>query len=185
MGYAFLAGICAFLSCLLACRRPKRGLLDAPVGGKSIRRPVPSNTLVLAMLAVAVRQGSSLPRALQAVGDTVSGGFGVALLSVADALNAGRGWRDAWNNALRAQKHTQHAQTMQTLHDALSEAWVHGSSPVGPLETAIEQEDEAQRAAIEQGASRLSVRLLIPTGLCFLPSFILIGVVPAIASFAA
>ena len=36
---------------------------------------------------------------------------------------------------------------------------------------------------MERAAARLSVRLLMPTGLCFLPAFVIVGVLPAIASF--
>ena len=49
------------------------------------------------------------------------------------------------------------------------------------LESAIEQLDRDERAAIERNAAKLSVKLLMPTGLCFLPAFVLVGVIPAIA----
>lgn len=182
MVYMMLSSICACVCCLLACCPVRRALPGPDFGCEGVQRPMPSDAVVLAMLAVAVRQGSSLPRAFEAVGDIVRGDFGAALTSVACALNGGYSWRDAWNGALHAHRA---GQSMIVVHDALDEAWNRGASPVGPLENAIEQADETHRAAIEQGASRLSVRLLIPTGLCFLPSFILIGVIPAIASFGA
>lgn len=69
--------------------------------------------------------------------------------------------------------------------DCLEDAWVHGSSPMERLRLAVEECESTERSAIEQAAARLSVQLLAPTGLCFLPSFILIGIIPAIASFAA
>ena len=46
------------------------------------------------------------------------------------------------------------------------------------LESAIEQLDRDERAAIERNAAKLSVKLLMPTGLCFLPAFVLVGVIP-------
>ncbi|MBW3093785.1 hypothetical protein KIH75_00885 [Bifidobacterium sp. 64T4] len=69
--------------------------------------------------------------------------------------------------------------------DCLEDAWIHGSSPMERLRLAAEECESAERSAIEQAAARLAVQLLAPTGLCFLPSFILIGIIPAIASFAA
>lgn len=69
--------------------------------------------------------------------------------------------------------------------DCLEDAWIHGSSPMERLRLAVEECESTERSAIEQAAARLSVQLLAPTGLCFLPSFILIGIIPAIASFAA
>ncbi|MDZ7552421.1 hypothetical protein CG391_003550 [Gardnerella piotii] len=32
-------------------------------------------------------------------------------------------------------------------------------------------------------SSKLSVRLLLPVGLCFLPAFIFVGILPTVASF--
>ena len=43
--------------------------------------------------------------------------------------------------------------------------------------------ESTTQALIEQTAGKLTVRLLLPTGLCFLPAFMFIGVIPAIASF--
>ncbi|MCH9276763.1 hypothetical protein JS533_010845, partial [Bifidobacterium amazonense] len=79
-----------------------------------------------------------------------------------------------------------HADVMRlfdVLEDALEPAWRRGASPVMRLEAAIDQLDSDERSRIEESAGRLSVRLLLPTGLCFLPSFIIVGVIPAIASF--
>ena len=58
-----------------------------------------------------------------------------------------------------------------------------GSSPVNRLATAIEQLDWDERSRIEQSAAKLSIRLLLPTGLCMLPAFVAIGVIPAVMSF--
>ena len=66
---------------------------------------------------------------------------------------------------------------------ALESSWTHGDMPGVRLESAIEQLDRDERAAIERNAAKLSVKLLMPTGLCFLPAFVLVGVIPAIASF--
>jgi len=41
------------------------------------------------------------------------------------------------------------------------------------------------RSAAREAAGRLGVRLVLPLGLCFLPAFILIGLVPVILSLAA
>ena len=46
------------------------------------------------------------------------------------------------------------------------------------MTAAIECVDGAARAGIERRAAKLSVRLLMPTGLCFLPAFICVGVIP-------
>ena len=69
------------------------------------------------------------------------------------------------------------------VRDAFSSSWSSGSSPVNRLATAIEQLDWDERSRIEQSAAKLSIRLLLPTGLCMLPAFVAIGVIPAVMSF--
>ncbi len=141
---------------------------------------VPSITVVLGLVSVAIRQGSSIPTALDAVGQAIPGSVGKGMLHVAKALCRGVAWDEAWQ---ASEGDAASEQCLQLLRDTLSDAWNHGASPVERLEVAMRSEDRAERVAIEQSAARLSVRLLIPTGLCFLPAFIAIGVIPSIASF--
>lgn len=93
------------------------------------------------------------------------------------ALTRGATWHEAWIGAGAGGK------TLESIRECLGEAWTHGVSPTARLELAIERYGQDETAAIERAAAGLSVRLLAPTGLCFLPSFVLIGVIPAIISF--
>ena len=120
---------------------------------RSCNLPLP---LILEMLSVAIRQGASIPRALITVGNIVEGEFGGGLRSAGERLNSGMPWNEAWSS---------------------------GSSPVNRLATAIEQLDWDEQSRIEQSAAKLSIRLLLPTGLCMLPAFVAIGVIPAVMSF--
>ncbi|KAA8819114.1 hypothetical protein CSQ85_05905 [Bifidobacterium rousetti] len=72
--------------------------------------------------------------------------------------------------------------SMLVICDCLGEAWSHGASPTDRLTLAAREYDREQLSMIEQEAAKLSVKLLVPTALCFLPAFISIGIVPAIAS---
>lgn len=141
----------------------------------------PSVTLVLAMLSVVIRQGASIVTALDEVGQVLDGEFGEGLCHVAMALTQGVSWHEAWVMPCSSEGrfHTQY----QVIRDALDDSWAQGSSPVDRLRIAIEQLDAQERASIEQRAARLSVRLLMPTGLCFLPAFICIGIIPSVVSF--
>ncbi|NEG77767.1 type II secretion system F family protein [Bifidobacterium avesanii] len=142
----------------------------------------PSVSLILEMLAVAIRQGASIPRALDAVGGAWGGPCGSLMIHVADVLHRGSGWRSAWAVACADPRF---GALMTVLEDTLEPAWRHGSSPLPRIEAAVEQRDRDERRIIEEAAARMGVRMLVPMGLCFLPSFIVIGVVPAIASFGA
>ena len=152
------------------------------------------SSLVIAMLRVAITQGASLPHALSAVGEATGGDMGERLKDIGESLRRGTRWRDAWAPHLNAMTRGENvpaasaeasARAFALLEDTLEPTWSHGSSPVGRLDLAGEQLDRRRRSAIEQAAGKLSVRLLVPMGLCFLPSFVFIGVIPAIASFVA
>ena len=149
------------------------------IPGAAKGRMTPSLSLVLRMLVVAVTQGASVPHALRGIGEAVGGGYGGALRDVAEALHRGTGWRDAWACACGEW----YAADFTVLCDALETSWMRGDSPVAQIEATIEQLDVRERQRIEETAGRLSVSLLLPTGLCFLPSFVLLGVIPSIASF--
>ncbi|NMM93334.1 Flp pilus assembly protein [Bifidobacterium sp. DSM 109957] len=148
--------------------------------------------LVLRMVEVALQQGVPIPRVLIVVGDAMGGATGCRIASVGVALHRGVPWREAWRSARGealahgdGQADDVDEALLDILDDALASSWLHGDAPTIRLQTAIEQWHKDQRAAIEQRAARLSVTLLLPTGLCFLPAFVLIGVIPIIASFMA
>lgn len=75
------------------------------------------------------------------------------------------------------------AGSLAVIRAALEPSWLHGDAPAVRLESALEQLDADERSAIERRAARLSVKLLVPTGLCFLPAFIMVGVIPSMVSF--
>ena len=140
--------------------------------------------LILRMSQVSLRQGSSIPRALDMVGKAVGGDCGARMSEVGSSLARGVPWADAWHAAMAVQhegapadsssgKRTSRTQRdLGLLQSALESSWTHGDMPGVRLESAI-----------ERNAAKLSVKLLMPTGLCFLPAFVLVGVIPAIASF--
>lgn len=65
---------------------------------------------------------------------------------------------------------------------ALRPAWTLGASPI-PMLRLLGRRIRATRAAKARGeAQRLAVRLVLPLGLCLLPAFVAISVVPIVAS---
>lgn len=161
--------------------RGRSDMAEAVEAGSRALRPCVRRTnagelplpLILEMLSVAIRQGSSIPRALIAVGDIAAGEFGAGLRSAGEQLNKGVSWDDAWPDD----------GDLAVVRDAFASSWHSGASPVERLETAVEQLDWDERSQIEQAAAKLSVRLLLPTGLCFLPAFVAVGIIPSVMSF--
>lgn len=156
----------------------------------------PDAALVLELLLVALEQGAAIPRALQCVGEVLGGGVGTGLAYAARQLVCASSWSDAWclpcdhlaeliNGAPYSAADIDHAQRILRLVGAtLRESWERGIRAAAPLRAAMEQLESTERTRIEQRAQKLSVKLLFPTGLCFLPAFLCIAVIPTIASFA-
>lgn len=140
----------------------------------------PSTTLALEMLAAAIGNGAAVPRALECVGRAWGGAWGASLEGVADALHGGAAWHAAWTVACGDARH---GTVMASLADALEPAYRHGASPLPRIEAAVDQIDADERRRIEESAARIGVALLAPTGLLILPAFIMIGVLPVIASY--
>lgn len=67
---------------------------------------------------------------------------------------------------------------------ALSLADRTGAAPAALLESAAVQVREQRAHQIEVAGARLGVRIVIPLGLCFLPAFVLLTVVPAVVATA-
>lgn len=139
--------------------------------------------LVVQLFVVAFRQGASVSACLVHVGEAVRGSpVAGCLTAVGRSLNRGAQWNSAWNCITEAPEGQR--ELLIRLRDALEPSWSQGLSPVGRLASLAAALLEEEEASVEVSASKLSVRLLIPTGLCFLPAFILIGVIPCVAAFA-
>ena len=67
---------------------------------------------------------------------------------------------------------------------ALEPAWTAGASPVPLLRTAADRLRSRRRAETRAAAGRLGVQLVLPLTLCYLPAFVLVGLVPLVVSLA-
>lgn len=151
--------------------------LAGPTGltGRSRRSGEPSVdlTVVLDLVGAALGSGAGVPRALEAVGRAVGGGDGAGLARAATALLLGAGWSQAWE---------QTPGRLRPVADALRPAWVHGAPPGDALRVARDQLVHDRRARAKSAAARLGVRLVLPLGLCLLPAFVLLGLVPVMVA---
>lgn len=150
-----------------------------PPGPRAAPRPAPAGdgeevdvVVVVDLLAVAVAAGASVPGALEAVGAALGGPTGADLARAGAALLLGDPWTGAWA----------HAPALGAVLDGLAAAWDTGAA-AGPAlrATAATLRRERDRAARE-ASGRLGVRLVVPLGLCFLPAFVLVGLVPVLVS---
>ena len=152
--------------------RPARWLssLRSP-GGPAEAEPA----LLLDLVAVALAAGAPVPTALAAVGAAWPGATGEALARAARALTLGAPWDVAWTGA---------GGGARVLAEALGPSWLTGASPVPLLRSAADRVRSRRRAEARAAAGRLGVQLVVPLALCYLPAFVLVGLVPVVVSLA-
>lgn len=137
---------------------------------------VPTDAAVLVELAeAALRSGGSIPGTLIALGEAVGGADGVALARAGAVLVLGGSWTDAWR---APETRGVPDGALRTLAAALEPAWVDGVPAGALLRRAAERVRAGRSRHAREAAARLGVRLVLPLGLCYLPAFVLLGLVP-------
>ena len=127
--------------------------------------------LLLDLLDVAIGTGAPLPRALSAVGAAVGGQQGDELARGGAALLLGASWQSAWAGT-----------GLTDVVGALEASWSSGTAPGPALRGRADQLRRDRRARTRTAAGALGVQLVLPLGLCFLPAFVLLGLVPMLLS---
>ena len=129
--------------------------------------------VLLELLAAALGAGVGVPRALEAVGQAAGGRTGGTLLRAGEALVLGAGWERAWEGATTR---------LRPVVAALRTAWSDGVAPGEALRAAGQEDRRERGAAARATAARLGVQLVLPLGACYLPAFVLVGLVPVLVA---
>lgn len=133
---------------------------------------VPVDTaLVLELLAAQLRAGLAPLAALGALAQALNSR---SLHTVCQRLQMGSGWGNAWSGSA--------AGTFGELRDALAPAYTGGAPSTALLLSLADAYRLSERRAAERAAGKLSVALVVPLGLCSLPAFICLGIVPILIS---
>lgn len=142
-------------------------------------RPAPSAPLdpavLLDLCAAALRGGVDVPGALLATGRHLGGDEGAALVRAGTGLGIGAEWDVAWAGA---------PPSVGAVGDALRIGWQAGASPAAQLRAAAVRVRRERRGRARAAAGALGVRLTLPLGVCFLPAFVLLGLVPVVLGLA-
>lgn len=127
--------------------------------------------LVLELLAAQLRAGLTPLTALGTLAEALNSR---PLHTVCQRLQMGSGWGSAWSGPA--------AGTFGELRDALAPAYTGGAPSTALLLSLADAHRLSERRAAERAAGKLSVALVVPLGLCSLPAFICLGIVPIIIS---
>ncbi|MGI8535595.1 MAG: type II secretion system F family protein [Mycobacteriales bacterium] len=156
--------------------------------------------MVLDLLASCLAGGAALPAAADAVARAVPGPAGKRLAAVSAALAVGCPPTEAWAALARdappdrggaSSGSWQSSGGGAAVEDPLAAAAralgraAEGGAPVAGAVSRLAAESRAEaRSRGEQAARRVGVLAVAPLGLCFLPAFVLLGVVPVVVGLA-
>ena len=133
--------------------------------------PPVDTALVLELLAAQLRTGLAPLAALGTLAEALNSR---PLHTVCQRLQMGSGWGSAWSGSV--------AGTFGELRDALAPAYTGGAPSTALLLSLADAHRLNERRAAERAAGKLSVALVVPLGLCSLPAFICLGIVPILIS---
>ena len=133
--------------------------------------PPVDTALVLELPAAPLRAGLAPLAALGTLAEALNSR---PLHTVCQRLQMGSGWGSAWSGSA--------AGTFGELRDALAPAYTGGAPSTALLLSLADAYRLSERRAAERAAGKLSVALVVPLGLCSLPAFICLGIVPILIS---
>ena len=136
--------------------------------------------LMLDLLAAMLESGRPLSAALQILEEATDPAAAGELMRLRSALDMGASWSAAWDMAGSGQK--QGADGIGPLRPALTFAATTGAPAAGVLYAHALQNRRRRSREAEQRAAVLGVQLVLPLGLCSLPAFAALTVVPLLLS---
>jgi hypothetical protein len=152
--------------------RARRRLPGPLLPGPVLPGPVLPGPVLLDLVAAVLRAGAPVSTALRVVGE--------AAAEHGDPGACEEMLRQADRHDLGLQVERPAAPWAAALAEALGLAREAGVAAAPLLQAAAAQERRRQAGAARVAAARLGVRVVLPTGLCLLPAFVLLAVVPLV-----
>jgi hypothetical protein len=164
-----------------------RRALDRPAGtdahgpGEGVRRHrhvdfvgLRDTAMMLELIGAMLDAGAGLGRSLELVAALASPELGRPLRSVVSALAIGADWDTAWRSSgVRSHQ-------LLALRDALGFAALTGAPSSAMLYAQAARMRRERFRTAERQAAALGVKLVVPLGLCSLPAFVCLGVMPVL-----
>ncbi|MFD3685791.1 type II secretion system F family protein [Nocardiopsis sp. NPDC058631] len=151
------------------------GVRARRAGHRAEQLPVTSELpVVIGLLSSGIRAGATLPVCLTAVSRAARGRLGEELGAVADQLRLGADTASAWRRP-----------ALPAPLAAVGRDLARAADTGAPVADLVDRHVADLRRALSTRATarveRLGVLVVAPLGLCFLPAFVLIGIVPMAA----
>jgi Flp pilus assembly protein TadB len=138
-------------------------------------RAVADLPLAADLVAAALRAGAPVDRAASAVGDALGGPLGDRLERTARSLRLGGAPAEAW-------AHLADVSGAERLVAAAVRSSSSGGALAGALTRLADDLRSDRTVAAQAAAQRAGVLIVLPLGLCFLPAFVLAGLVPVVVA---
>lgn len=127
--------------------------------------------LVVDLLAATLRGGALLPMAVEVAAGAARTQAREQLLPVARSLEAGADAAEAWSGCAADTE-------LAAVARICARTGVSGSSAAAELERLARRMRARRRTDVDTRSARAAVWVVLPLCLCFLPAFVLVGVVP-------
>lgn len=163
-----------------------------PTGAQE-RHGIGDAPLILDLLAAMLFSGATVESALVLVADSCDPRIGVCLTRVCAARRLGASWDSSWEVGLSEWdgRSTTRAgpgrrrpdagrRVLLEVRQGLHFATATGAPSAGLLHAQADQVRRRHNREVDRRAAALGVQLVLPLGLCSLPAFICLGVVPVV-----
>jgi Flp pilus assembly protein TadB len=167
------AGVVAGVVCWVAIGRAEPA--DVRRRRDAVRRDLPH---VVELFGATLRAGSAPAEGIALVCAALPGAAGDRLAGVASRLALGLDPVEVWSSLADDPQ-------LGRLGRTLSRAHATGAPVVASVERLADDLGRAARAETEERARAVGVKAALPLGLCLLPAFVLIGIVPLVVALLA
>lgn len=165
-----VAGLLALAGGAVALRRMESG-----ASRREREQAVADLPIAADLLSAALRAGAPPEHAAMVVGEALGGPVGIRLVRVARALRLGATPEAAW-------RHVADVPGGDRMAGAATRSAERGSALTRALDHQASDLRAVRVAAADAAAHRVGVLVVLPLGLCFLPAFLLAGVVPVVVA---
>ncbi|GGO90732.1 hypothetical protein GCM10011584_23200 [Nocardioides phosphati] len=139
---------------------------------EAVRRGLPH---VTRLLAVVLASGQSVSTALGVVAEALPGPASAPLARARSSLGVGVPTEAVWAELAATPG-------LEPLGRAFARASESGARVVDTVARLADHLAAEERAGVEERARTVGIRAAVPLGLCLLPSFLLLGIVPVVAA---